>query len=91
MDSENWVIKKKVMPVVQFKIIGYDPVLETVFLWVHESIFSYGLEDRRLEMVGGYSVRYCSPKSRFHSRSSVVAYKYSFGAIQTGKMGGKGN
>lgn len=91
MDSENWVIKRRVMPVVRFKIIGYDPVLETVFLWVHESIFSYGLEDRRLEMVGGYSVRYCSPKSRFHSRSSVVAYKYSFGAIQTGKMGGKGN
>ncbi|KAF7130031.1 hypothetical protein RHSIM_Rhsim10G0101800 [Rhododendron simsii] len=52
MNSEGWHIKMKAMPVVRFKIIGYNPGSDTVFLCVHESVFSYGFEDRRLEWVG---------------------------------------
>ncbi|KAI8534865.1 hypothetical protein RHMOL_Rhmol10G0130000 [Rhododendron molle] len=89
INSEGWVIKRTVMPIVRFKIIGYNPESERVFVWVHESVFSYGFKDRRLEKVGGCGV----PRGwgnwiwRFHTWSCVVAYKHSSGAIQIGKKG----
>ncbi|KAF7129008.1 hypothetical protein RHSIM_Rhsim10G0102000 [Rhododendron simsii] len=73
MNLEGWDVKRKAMPIVRFKIIGYNPVSERVFLWVRESFFSYGL---RLERMGGCSVYW----------SCVLAYKHSPGAIQIRKM-----
>ncbi|KAG5528479.1 hypothetical protein RHGRI_029239 [Rhododendron griersonianum] len=85
MNSEGCQIKIKVMPVVRFKIIGYNPGSDMVFLRVHESIFSYGFEDRRSEIVGRCRLgRWDKQLQRFHSRSCVVAYKHSLGAIEEG-------
>ncbi|KAH7847649.1 hypothetical protein Vadar_028530 [Vaccinium darrowii] len=86
VNSEGWVIKRKAMPVIRFKIIGYNPESEMAFLWVHETIYSYVFKDRRLELVGEFGDPWWSQLWRFHSRSCVVAYKHSFGEIQTGKM-----
>ncbi|KAI8534864.1 hypothetical protein RHMOL_Rhmol10G0129900 [Rhododendron molle] len=92
MNSEALHIKRKAMPVVRFMIIGYNPGSDTVFLRVHESVFSYGFEDGRSENVGrcslgGWDMRL----QRFHSRSCVVASKHSLGAIEEGGRRSKGN
>ncbi|KAH7846479.1 hypothetical protein Vadar_014470 [Vaccinium darrowii] len=86
MNSKGWDIKRKAMPVVRFKIIGYYPELKTVFVWVHDTIYSYVFHDRRLELVERCGDPWRGGLWRFHTRSCVVAYKHSFGAIQIGKM-----
>ncbi|KAG5528478.1 hypothetical protein RHGRI_029238 [Rhododendron griersonianum] len=85
MNSEAQLIKRKSMPVVRFMIIGYNPGSDMVLLRVKESVYSYWFEDRRLERVDECNV---DNYLRFRSttKSCVLAYKHSLGAIQILKM-----
>lgn len=49
--AEKWVITRKVMPRIRFKIIEYNSLLKKLFLFIPNLIYSYKLTKRKLKML----------------------------------------
>ncbi|KAM7507180.1 hypothetical protein LguiA_017633 [Lonicera macranthoides] len=80
--AKGWVTTKKTIPRIRFKIIAYAPESQKIFLFIPDSIYSYGLRNRNLKLVWA-----CTPSwHKFHSTSRLLPYVHSLAPIQTWKM-----
>lgn len=84
--AKGWVTTKKTIPRIRFKIIAYAPKSQKIFLFIPDSIYSYGLRNRNLKLVWA-----CTPsRHKFHSTSHLLPYVHSLAPIQTWKMDERG-
>ncbi|KAK3004185.1 hypothetical protein RJ639_020091 [Escallonia herrerae] len=78
LSAQRGIRTMKEIQLVRFRIIGYIPESETLFLYIPDSLYSYQLSKKRLEFVGGATRTW-----KYHSPSCVFPFVHSFAPMQT--------